>query len=112
MKFNIIRNQDYAEYGVSNYEYMGQLEGVGCGWRFEARNSEGETRYLPVLWSEDTPEKYAEDHNLYSKAGEGFTLTGTVIFCGYAMLAYGADESEFRVYPMSYEDAVRMERIK
>ena len=108
MKYEIIKNSEcYDPCNVPDDEWIGEIPDLVYGWSFEYKNANGEYSYGSVAYESMMPEEYA---NLWhtEDGGEwihdvprwrGWEPTGRVVFRGYAVEKWDAEERDWYVEP-------------
>ena len=106
MKFEIIKNSEsHTGYQIEDQEFKGLIPGLCCGWQFEFIDSKGQYHYNSVTWEEESPEDYADRWQgyrgswLYDLLPDDYTLTGRVIFRGYARR--DPEEKDYYITPVA-----------
>lgn len=106
MKFEIIKNSEGCKkWNIPDNEYKGQIPGLCCGWEFEVKTNKGELDSLSVIFEEATPEETVELNYLDRDTEfRGYTLTGRVVFRGYARSYYDSEYRDWFVEPLTDDE--------
>ena len=96
----ILPSEAQLPYQVEDKAFHGMLAGLVCGWQYEYTLN-GQTVYDDVIYDERDADETAEAYHIHASdrfmALRGLVPTGRVVFRGYGVLHYWAEERDWYV---------------
>lgn len=96
----ILPSEAQLPYQVEDKAFHGMLAGLVCGWQYEYALN-GQTVYGDVIYDERDADQTAEAYHIHAcdrfMALRGLVPTGRVVFRGYGVLHYWAEERDWYV---------------
>ena len=105
----ILPSEAQLPYQVNDKAFHGVLPGLACGWQYEFLKY-GKTVYGDVIYDERDADSTADEYHFNDPefcVWEGMTPTGRVVFRGYGVLHYWAEERDWYVERATQEEIER-----